>query len=101
MYIPLTVTVFALGYRPRLQTGSRLQILLNQGNDIIIFRKSELGLNLCNKLETNTYPYFTTPLSIKLLKYPRVRKSLKYSEIITQQITLVILITPNPQFQEL
>lgn len=95
------MTVFTLGYHPRPRTGSRSRILLNKENDIIIFRKSELRLNLCNKLETNIYRQFTTPMSVKLLKYPRVRKSLKYFEIVNHRITLGIIITPNPQFQEL
>ena len=45
-----------LDYHPRPQNGSRSRILLNQGNDIIIFHKSKLALNLCNKTETNIYP---------------------------------------------
>ena len=40
-------------------------------------------------------------MSIKLLKYHRIRKSLTYSEIVNHRITLGIVITPNPQFQEL
>ena len=40
-------------------------------------------------------------MSIKLLKCPQVRKSLKYSEIVNYRITLGIVITPNPQFLEL
>ena len=40
-------------------------------------------------------------MSIKLPKYPRIRKSLKYSEIVNHRITLRIVITPNLQFQKL
>lgn len=45
------------------------------------------------KLETNIYPQYTTPVSIKLQKYPCIQKLLKYLEIINYRVTLRIVIT--------